>query len=63
MFGIIQSCSIVSGNGLALNQYWSSLQGLFYKDGSTLIQAWISNHMHSKVWDEITFSWSLGMDK
>ena len=30
---------------------WSS----FYLDGLTLIPAWISNHMPSKVWDEITY--------
>ena len=37
----------------------------------SLIPAWISNHMHGKVWDEITYPlpnfngnhWSLGMDK
>ena len=28
--------------------------GPFYKNGLTLIPAWISNHMPSKVWDEIT---------
>ena len=27
----------------------------FYKHGSTLIPARISNHMPSKVWDEITY--------
>ena len=27
----------------------------FYKDGLTLIPAWISNYMLSKVWDEITY--------
>ena len=46
--------------------------GSFYKHGVTLIPAWISNHMPSKMWDEITFSipklqrcnrWSLGMYK
>ena len=26
----------------------------FYQHGLTLIPAWISNHMPSKVWDEIT---------
>ena len=44
-----------------------------YLPGLTLISTWISNHMPSKVWDEITYSfpnykqlhwcWSLGMDK
>ena len=32
--------------------------GRFYikvKHGLTLIPAWISNHMPSKVWDEITY--------
>ena len=27
----------------------------FYKYGLTLIPAWISNHMSSKMWDEITY--------
>ena len=27
----------------------------FYKHRSTLIPAWISNHMPSEVWDEITY--------
>ena len=27
----------------------------FYKHGLTLIPAWISNRMHSQVWDEITY--------
>ena len=30
----------------------------FYKHGLTLIPSWISNHMPSKVWDEITFPFS-----
>ena len=29
--------------------------GRFYLHGLTLIPAWISNHMPSKVWDEITY--------
>ena len=29
--------------------------GPFYKHGLTLILAWISNHMPSKMWDEITY--------
>ena len=28
--------------------------GPFYQHGLTLIQEWLSNHMPSKVWDEIT---------
>ena len=27
----------------------------FYKHGLTLISAWISNHVHYKLWDEITY--------
>ena len=30
-------------------------RGPFYYYGLTLIPAWISNHMHNKVWDEITY--------
>ena len=29
--------------------------GPFYYHGLTLIPTWISNHMPSKVWDEITY--------
>ena len=29
--------------------------GLFYLHGLTLIPAWISNYIHYKVWDEITY--------
>ena len=32
-----------------------SASGPFYSNGLTLIPAWISNHMLSKVWDEITY--------
>ena len=50
----------------------------FYSHGLTLIPAWINNHIHYKVWDEITYPFlnfdganylsipklrSLGMDK
>ena len=41
-----------------------------YQHGSTLMSAWISNHMPSKMWDAITIPklqqcnrWSLRMDK
>ena len=27
----------------------------FYEHGLTLIPAWISNYIHYKVWDEITY--------
>ena len=27
----------------------------FTKNGLTLIPAWISKHIHSKLWDEITY--------
>ena len=30
-------------------------RGPFYKHGLTLIPAWISNYMPSKMWDEITY--------
>ena len=30
-------------------------RGPFYKHGLTLIPAWISNYIHYKVWDEITY--------
>ena len=29
--------------------------GPFYQLGLTIIPSWISNHMPSKVWDEITY--------
>ena len=43
----------------------------FYQHGLTLILAWISNYIHYKLWDEITYPflnfncnrWSFGMDK
>ena len=43
-------------------------QGSVYWYGLTLITVWISNHVPSKMWDEITYPfrcnrWSLGMDK
>ena len=33
----------------------STTSGPFYLHGLTLILAWISNHMASKMWDEITY--------
>ena len=30
----------------------------FYWYGSTLIHAWINNHIHNKMWDEITYPFS-----
>ena len=59
-------------NPSIIQQRTSFHLGPFYKHGSTLILAWISNHMPSEVWDEITYPipklqrcnrWSLGMDK
>ena len=29
--------------------------GLFYLHGLTLIPVWISNYIHYKLWDEITY--------
>ena len=40
---------------------WASVTSLldtrapFYYYGLTLITAWISNHIHYKLWDEITY--------
>ena len=34
---------------------WVKTGSPFYKPGLTLFPAWISNHMHYKVWDEITY--------
>ena len=36
-------------------QTHNTTSGPFYLHGLTLIPAWISNHMPSKVWDEITY--------
>ena len=33
----------------------STTSGPFYQYGLTLIPAWISNHMPSKVWDWVTY--------
>ena len=33
----------------------SDPRGPFYQHGLTLIPAWISNHIHYKMWDEITY--------
>ena len=33
-------------------------RGAFYYHGLTFIPAWISNHMPSEVWDEITYPFS-----
>ena len=38
--------------------YPAIIRGAFYKYGSHLIPAWISNHMPSKVWGEITYPFS-----
>ena len=34
---------------------WDCTRDPFYKHGLTLIPAWISNHMPSKVWEEIIY--------
>ena len=51
------SASIMSMSCLAPDVAgdWGASWGPFYKHGLTLIPAWISNHMSSKVWDEITY--------
>ena len=37
---------------------WGNANGPFYWHGLTLNIAWISNHMTSKVWDEINYPFS-----
>ena len=34
---------------------WPDTSGTFYQHGLTVISAWISNHIHYNVWDEITY--------
>ena len=34
---------------------WIDISSPFYQHGLTLVPAWISYHMHSKVWDGITY--------
>ena len=46
--------SLVSNNTVQRDKrliYWAS----FYYYGLTLIPAWISNYVHFKMWDEITY--------
>ena len=52
-FGEIDFLAFVEGNRLSLSNLYP--RAPFYKHGYTLIPAWISNHMPSKVWDEITY--------
>ena len=33
----------------------ANISGPFYQHGLTLIPAWISNYIHYKVWDELTY--------
>ena len=47
------SCSSKISFNMA-NEIW----GPFYKHGLTLIPAWITNHIHYNVWDEITYQFS-----
>ena len=44
-------------SGYSINGTWgeSHTWGPFYSHGLTLIPEWTSNHMPSKVWDEITY--------
>ena len=37
------------------NNLWDCAQGTFYQHGLTLIPAWISNHVPSNIWNEITY--------
>ena len=34
---------------------WVMASAPFYEHGLTLIRTWICNHIHYKVWDEITY--------
>ena len=61
--------SVAIGIGTMLG-YWSLLCcDRLYKHGLALIPARISNHMSSKVWENITYPfpnfnrWSMEMDK
>ena len=38
-----------------LDSYWNDPRVPFYQCGLTLILAWISNNIHYKMWDEITY--------
>ena len=42
---------VIASNPGQYLQIWGS----FYWYGSTLIPAWISNYIHYKAWDEITY--------
>ena len=42
-------------SGIPVYTGWSSVHWLRVRDGLTLIQAWISNHMPSKMWNEISY--------
>ena len=53
MMPVIQLWCNCSNNMAYLIQWGSS--GPYYKHGLTLIPAWICNHIHYKVWDEITY--------
>ena len=43
------------GNGLVISYSFLNFGGPFYKRGLIFIPAWISNYIHHKVWDEITY--------
>ena len=43
----------------ALFWFLVRVEGKFYKNGLTLIPAWISKHVDSEGWDEITYPFPL----
>ena len=64
LFNFINHHVMIANNNLIknLNCPWKMFLSIrmyicsrFYYHGSTLIPAWISNLMPSKVWDEITY--------
>ena len=69
---IINPSSVSYMNDYFLMMFKLVIWGLVYKQGLTLITSWISNYIHYKVWDEISFAlpnfngerrWRLGMGK
>ena len=50
-------CIFFNENEFILNEISQepASRGPFYQHGLTLISAWISNYISSKVWEEITY--------
>ena len=49
------SCFVFSSSKQIMDTVLYIIRTPSFNDGLTLIPAWISNHMPSKVWDEITY--------